>query len=217
MDDIADNHDRTNGTSMPGMAPVATVPDTAARRAADSRHSIPVGRHTLPVVAPALPEPSAAARYLLAAIRIALGWIFLWAFLDKLFGWGFGTPSAKSVLSGGSPTLGFLSSAKGPFSGFFQSIAGNPVTDLLFMAALLAIGGALILGIGMRAAAVAGAVLTVLMWAAVLPPANNPLLDEHLVYAAILIVLAVLGAGDTFGLGRSWAATALVRRAAWLR
>nr|WP_144119361.1 DoxX family protein [Catellatospora sichuanensis] len=217
MDDIADNHDRTNGTTMPSMGPLATVPDTAARRAADSRYPAPAAKHALPTVPPAPLEPSAAARYLLAGIRIALGWIFLWAFLDKLFGWGSATPPAKSVLNGGSPTEGFLSSAKGPFSGFFQSIAGGLVTDLLFMAALLAIGGALILGIGMRLAAAAGAVLTVLMWAAVLPPTNNPFLDEHLVYAAILIVLALLGAGDTLGLGKGWAATSLVRRAGWLR
>jgi thiosulfate dehydrogenase (quinone) large subunit len=29
-----------------------------------------------------------AVRYLLAGVRVALGWIFLWAFLDKLFGLG---------------------------------------------------------------------------------------------------------------------------------
>ncbi|MEV4328407.1 hypothetical protein AB0J37_39725, partial [Microbispora rosea] len=28
-------------------------------------------------------------RYVWAAARIAVGWVFLWAFLDKLFGWGF--------------------------------------------------------------------------------------------------------------------------------
>ncbi|GAB4060515.1 hypothetical protein GCM10028775_76540 [Catellatospora paridis] len=217
MGDIADDHDSINHTPMPSTAPLMTVPDTAARRAADSRHTVPTGRHALPPVAPLPQEHSPAVRYLLAGIRIALGWIFLWAFLDKLFGWGSATAPAKSVLNGGSPTQGFLSSAKGPFSGLFHSIAGGYLTDLLFMAALLAIGSALILGIGMRAAATGGAVLTVLMWAAVLPPTSNPFLDEHLVYAAILIVLALLDAGDTLGLGRAWSTTSLVRRAAWLR
>jgi thiosulfate dehydrogenase [quinone] large subunit len=37
-----------------------------------------------------------------------------------------------------------------------------------------------------------------------------------LVYAAILIVLALLGAGNTLGLGRAWTATPLVQRARWL-
>ena len=31
------------------------------------------------------------ARYLLAALRIVLGWTFLWPFIDKLFGFGYGT------------------------------------------------------------------------------------------------------------------------------
>jgi thiosulfate dehydrogenase [quinone] large subunit len=89
--------------------------------------------------------------------------------------------------------------------------------NVLFMAGLLAVGVALILGIGMRLAAAGGALLTVLMWTAVLPPASNPFMDDHLIYAAVLIVLALLGAGNTLGLGRVWAATPLVRRATWLK
>jgi thiosulfate dehydrogenase [quinone] large subunit len=158
-----------------------------------------------------------ATRYLLAGIRLALGWIFLWAFLDKLFGLGHSTVAANSWLNGGSPTAGFLGkAAAGPFTGFYHSIAGNVVADVLFMAALLGIGTALLLGIGMRIAAGAGALLTVLMWTAVLPPASNPFMDDHLIYAAVLVVLALLGAGTTLGLGRRWAATPLVRRNTWL-
>ncbi|MEU7870324.1 hypothetical protein [Dactylosporangium sp. NPDC049140] len=162
-------------------------------------------------------SPAAAARYVLAGIRLALGWIFLWAFLDKLFGFGFATPSARAWINGGSPTSGFLGSAKGPFSGFYHAIAGTAGADVLFMGALLAVGVALMLGVGMWLAAAGGALLTVMMWTAVLPPASNPFLDEHLVYAAVLIVLALLGAGNTVGLGRVWAALPLVRRAPWLR
>ena len=155
--------------------------------------------------------------HVLAVVRLALGWIFLWAFLDKTFGLGHDTAAAKSWPHGGSPTKGFLGSAsKGPFSGFYHSIAGSSLTDALFMVALLAIGGALILGIGMRLAALGGAVLTVMMWSAVLPPDSNPFMDDHLVYAAVLVLLALLGAGNTWGLGRRWSATALVRRVPWL-
>ncbi|WP_092556716.1 hypothetical protein [Actinoplanes derwentensis] len=158
-----------------------------------------------------------ATRYLLAGIRIALGWIFLWAFLDKLFGLGRGTPAANAWLDGGSPTAGFLGkAASGPFAGVYHSMAGNTVVDALFMTALLGIGTALILGIGMRLAAASGALLTVLMWTAVLPPETNPFMDDHLIYAAVLILLALLGAGTTWGLGRRWAATPLVRRNTWL-
>jgi thiosulfate dehydrogenase (quinone) large subunit len=158
-----------------------------------------------------------ATRYLLAGIRLALGWIFLWAFIDKLFGLGRSTPAANAWLDGGSPTAGFLGkAATGPFAGVYHSMAGNAAVDTLFMTALLGIGVALILGIGMRIAAAAGALLTVLMWTAVLPPETNPFMDDHLVYAAVLILLALLGAGTTWGLGRRWAATALVRRNTWL-
>lgn len=159
---------------------------------------------------------SSAVRWLLVGIRLALGWIFLWAFLDKLFGLGHETPTAKSWLNGGSPTKGFLGSSTGPFEGFFHAIAGNGVVNVLFMVALLAVGVGLILGIGMRLVAAVGALLTVLMWAAVLPPANNLFMDDHLVYAAVLVLLALLQAGDTFGLGRAWSETALVRRMPWL-
>lgn len=167
--------------------------------------------------APTSTRPATAAQYVLAGIRLALGWIFLWAFLDKVFGLGFATPAARAWIHGGSPTNGFLGSAKGPFSGFYHAIAGTAGADVLFMGALLAIGVALMLGIGMRLAAVGGALLTVMMWSAVLPPASNPFMDDHLVYAAILIVLALLGAGNTLGLGRIWATLPLVRRAPWLR
>jgi thiosulfate dehydrogenase [quinone] large subunit len=159
-----------------------------------------------------------AIRYLTAGIRLALGFIFAWAFLDKTFGLGHETTPAKSWINGGSPTKGFLgSAAEGPFKSFYHAIAGNPLIDVLFMAALLGIGVALLLGVAMRLAATAGAALTVLMWSAVLPPAGNPFLDDHIVYAAVVILLALLDAGNTLGLGRRWVELPLVQRVRWLR
>jgi thiosulfate dehydrogenase (quinone) large subunit len=38
-----------------------------------------------------------------------------------------------------------------------------------------------------------------------------------LIYAAVLVVLALLGAGNTLGLGRVWSSLPLVRRAVWLK
>ena len=146
-----------------------------------------------------------------AVTRISIGFIFLWAFLDKVFGLGFATTSAKAWINGGNPTQGFLGSAKGPFSGFFHAIAGTGVANVAFMGGLLAIGTALILGIGMRLAAASGALLTVMMWAAVLPPTSNPFMDDHLVYAVVLVVLAVLRAGDVAGLGAEWRQLPVVR------
>ncbi|MGY0234231.1 DoxX family membrane protein [Longispora urticae] len=160
----------------------------------------------------------AVTRYVLAGLRLALGWVFLWAFLDKLFGLGYATKSNAAWINGGHPTLGFLkNSAKGPFADFYHSIAGTAWADTLFMAGLAGVGVALMLGIGMRIAAIAGALLLVMMWTAVLPPATNPFMDDHLVYAGLLIALALTSAGNTLGLGDWWTKTALVRRLPWLR
>ena len=61
-----------------------------------------------------------------AAIRLSIGWVFLWAFLDKTFGLGHETASKDAWLNGGSPTSGFLGFAtKGPFSGLYHDIAGH--------------------------------------------------------------------------------------------
>jgi thiosulfate dehydrogenase [quinone] large subunit len=164
------------------------------------------------------PTTQRATRYVLAGLRLALGWVFLWAFLDKLFGLGRSTESAKSWLNGGSPTKGFLGNAvSGPFEGMYHSIAGAAWADVLFMAALLAVGTALLLGIGLRVAAIAGGLLLVMMWTAVLPPENNPFMDDHLVYAGVLALLALTAAGNTLGLGRQWAQLPIVQQLPWLR
>ncbi|MDT7574566.1 MAG: thiosulfate dehydrogenase (quinone) large subunit [Pseudonocardiales bacterium] len=73
---------------------------------------------------PAEVQLGTATRYQPAGIRLALGWVFLWAFLDEHFGSGHDTAPAKPWLSGGSPTKGFLGSSKAPFADFFHSIAG---------------------------------------------------------------------------------------------
>jgi thiosulfate dehydrogenase (quinone) large subunit len=69
----------------------------------------------------------------------------------------------------------------------------------------------------MRLAAGAGALMLVMMYTVVLPPTTNPLIDDHLILAVLLIGLAAVGAGNTFGLGRRWAATPLVTRLPWLK
>ncbi|GAB7039060.1 DoxX family membrane protein [Catenuloplanes niger JCM 9533] len=159
-----------------------------------------------------------AARYVFGGIRLALGWIFLWAFLDKTFGLGHETEPAAAWINGGSPTKGFLSfGATGPFQGFYQDIAGAAWADWLFMAGLAGIAVALLLGIGLRIAAATGGLLYVLMWTAVLPPENNIFMDDHLINAALLAGLALIAAGDTLGLGRWWASLPVVRHHTWLK
>lgn len=164
--------------------------------------------------------PSTFAHRALAVLRIAFGLTFLWAFFDKLLALGFATgrsvdpaTGAETVdrfgdaawINGGNPTEGFLKyGADGPFKEFYNSIAGDAWVNVLFMAALLGIGIALTLGVGMRIAAAAGALLYVMMWTVALPPENNPVLDDHILGAITMIVLAAFAAGDTWGLGRWW-------------
>lgn len=152
-----------------------------------------------------------------AVTRVALGFIFLWAFLDKLIGLGKATPSERAWINGGSPTTGYLSNVDGPFSGFFSGMAGQAWADWLFMAGLLGIGVALILGIGMWIAAVSGALLLTLMWLASLPIATNPFLDDHLVYGLVLLGLAASGVGLRYSLASWWRSLPVVRQNHWLR
>lgn len=177
------------------------------------------GAATAPAAQPVSGAPAQkAARYVFAVARLALGWVFLWAFLDKLFGLGHETASARSWINGGSPTKGFLAnSPTGPFESFYNSFAGDAWADWLFMIGLAGIGAALILGIGIRIAAAAGAVLMVMMWSAVLPPENNVFMDDHLIYALVLVGLALIGAGNTLGLGKLWGNIGLVKRNPWLK
>ena len=142
-----------------------------------------------------------------------MGWIFLWAFLDKLLGLGFATKAANAWLSGGSPTSGFLKFAtSGPLKTTFESLSGVVWIDWLFMIGLLFLGIALVLGIGLRIAALGGSFLLFLMWLALFPVENNPFLDEHIVYILVLWVLSYSNAGDFWGLGKWWGKTPLVKQ-----
>ena len=155
--------------------------------------------------------------YALALARIMLGFVFLWAFLDKTFGLGFATESAKAWVNGGSPTTGFLQhgvNPESPFAAVFNGLAGMAWVDWLFMLALLGIGLALVLGIGLRVAAVAGTILMVLMWAALLPLENNPVVDDHLIYAALLWVVAL--SRREWSLTDWWLSQDFVKKNKWL-
>ena len=174
---------------------------------------------TAPAVRYASAETAAqrAARYVWAGVRLGFAWTLLWAFVDKVFGLGFATPGERAWVNGGSPTKGFLSGAEGPFAGFYHDLAGTGFADGAFMLALLGIGSAFALGIGMRVAAVAGAVLYVMMWSVALPPQANPFLDEHLISAAVMVGLALVGAGRTLGLGGYWEKLPIVKAQPWLK
>ena len=167
--------------------------------------------------------PATAAHRSLAVLRLATGFIFLWAFLDKTFGLGFSTPVERAWINGGTPSQGFLMSpaVTGPLKGFFAGIA-SPATDILFMLGMLGIGLAVMLGIGLRVSAVAGSALMILMYLAEWPftpnaSSTNPLVDYHIIYALALVVVAATAAGDTWGLGTWWKNLPIIRTQSWLR
>ncbi|MFE3633582.1 hypothetical protein [Streptomyces sp. NPDC059168] len=172
---------------------------------------------------------STARAYVFASARVLMGFVFLWAFLDKTFGFGYATASGKGWIDGGSPTEGFLGHvAVGPMVSTFHAWAGAAWADWLFMLGLSGIGLALTAGVALRLAALAGTVMMALMWVAEWPPAKhlsdgsasmstNPFADYHVVYAVVLVALAVVSAGDVLGLGRVWARLPIVRDHGWLR
>lgn len=180
------------------------------------------GERTRSAMDEAVIVTSPVGRRVLATLRIATGFIFLWAFIDKTFGLGYSTPRAAAWINGGTPSQGFLKSPAvvGPFKPFFAAIA-SPTTDVLFMLGMLAVGIAVILGIGLRISAVAGTVILLFMYLAEWsfgPNASstNPIVDYHIIFALSLIVVAVLSAGDEWGLGRTWKRLGFVQNHRWL-
>ncbi len=120
-------------------------------------------------------------------LRLLMGFIFLWAFLDKLFGFGIATTSANAWINGGSPTSGFLAhAAQGPLMSFFNSLSGVLLVDWLFMFGLLFVGVTLLVNRFVQWGSIAGILLMILMYLALLWPANNPFVDEHIIYAVLL-------------------------------
>jgi thiosulfate dehydrogenase [quinone] large subunit len=182
--------------------------------------------------APATDTVEARARPLWGLLRLSMGWIFLWAFLDKLLALGFATGRNPKTgiadrfgdaawIHGGSPTDGFLQfglHTKAPFSGFYDSLVGSTFIEWAYMLSMVAIGIALILGITTRLAAGFGVLWMAMFYtASALSPENNPFLDEHVVYAIVLVGLALVGGGRYLGLGRRWEQLTLVEKHPILR
>ena len=152
--------------------------------------------------------------YALALARISLGFIFLWAFLDKMFGLGFSTcrdattnvintGCTQAWIKGGSPTTGFLQHATGPFASFYHNLAGHSIVDYLFMTGLLVFGVGFILGIGIRILSSLAILLLLLMWGAGLWPATNPVIDEHIIYIFVLLAINLSNSQQKWGM-RDW-------------
>jgi thiosulfate dehydrogenase [quinone] large subunit len=176
-------------------------------------------------------------------LRLLMGWIFLWSFLDKAFALGFSTGRVvddvgqtvridffgdAAWISGASPTAGAIGFATtGPLAEFFQNITGFAMTDAgptaaawidwVFMLSMLLIGLGLLTGIMTRLAAVGGVIwMAIFYLATAIWPEHNPFVDDHVVEAVVLVGLILANAGRYFGLGRRWQEVGFVKDRTWL-
>jgi len=169
-------------------------------------------------------------RRVFGILRLAMGWTFLWAFLDKSFALGFATgrlddgsidfwAKGAAWFNGGSPTKGVFTYAlnAGPFQGFYERLGHVTVTaqgatasppewiNVVYMVSMVLIGLGLITGVMTRLAAAGGiAWMAIFYTATAIWPENNPFLDDHIVYAIVLVGLIVANAGRYYGLGKIW-------------
>lgn len=180
------------------------------------------------------PVGSRAGWVMLSITRIAIGFYFLWAFLDKLLGLGFSTCRAVAEdatfsinamcdaawVNGGRVTEGYLvfgGNPNSPFNEFFVDLGGQPWTDWPFMIGLAGVGVALILGIGTRIGAFSAVAMLVMMYLTQIPLATNPFLDDHLVMSIAIVAVVLLEARyQAFGLGSWWKRLSLVQKNRWL-
>ncbi len=131
-------------------------------------------------------------KFINKALRIIMSFVFLWAFVDKLFGLGFATKRGSAWINGISPTNGFLSfGTKGPFVDIFHSIAGLAIVDWVFMLSLLFIGLTLLFNKYLKIGVLVGIILLALMYLSLMLPINNPIVDEHIVYIFVLASIYV--------------------------
>jgi thiosulfate dehydrogenase [quinone] large subunit len=170
----------------------------------------------------------------LSVTRILVGFIFLWAFIDKLIGLGFTTCRSKEEgstaidvmcdsawLSGGKITKGYLGSSSGPLEDVFVSLGDQRWTDWIFMIGLLGIGLALMLGIGTKIASWCGVAMLAMMYVSHAWPGavvgTNPVVDYHVIYAvAGVATVYVELQRQSIGLGNWWRKLPIVQKNQWL-
>lgn len=160
--------------------------------------------------------------YSIVIMRVMMGWVLFQGGVTKLVTYLDANPENNWTAAG------FLTNAVpagNPFADVFAAMAGNPLVDALNMWGLTLTGLALLLGVFVRWSAFWGAVMMLFYWAAALqggllaglPLANGWVVDDHLVYAALLFGLGALGTGRILGLDARIEETDLVQRNPWLR
>lgn len=162
--------------------------------------------------------PRNAEGYVLGVLRITMGWIWLWAFLDKLLGLGFATTAENAWINGKSPISGFLAFGTNPDSPFATFFTENllqyaDIMDFVLMGMFLFVGVSLTLGIFVRLASIAGIFFMISIVLAGIPFANNPIIDNHIVYAMILLFFITTPiVGQYIGIGSKWQELTIVNK-----
>ena len=126
-------------------------------------------------------------------LRISIGWFMFYAGITK-------------ILDPNWSAAGYLKGAK-LFVGFYQWMLSPgilPVINFVNEWGLTLLGVSLILGVFVRLSSILGAILMLLYYFPILDfPYPNPhsyIVDEHVIYALVLILFAAIRAGRVWGL-----------------
>jgi thiosulfate dehydrogenase [quinone] large subunit len=153
--------------------------------------------------------------YSFVVLRVVMGWILFQGGITKVLDpeW-----TAAGYLQNAIP-------AGNPFMSLWQSFAGSPTLDFLVAWGLTLTSLGLILGALVRWNAFWGAIMMISFWAAALegglaqglPLAHGWVVDDHIVYAALLFGLGAFGAGRILGVDNYLEKTDFVKRNPWLK
>ena len=131
-------------------------------------------------------------RLSLVLLRLSLGWLMFYAGITK-------------VLNPEWSAAGYLNGAK-TFAGLYRWLAGPgmlPVTNFINEWGLTLLGVSLMLGAFVRLSSLLGALLMLLYYFPVLEfpyVSRSFLVDEHVIYALVLLYFAAVRAGRVWGL-----------------
>ncbi|WP_276273393.1 DoxX family protein [Haloarcula litorea] len=160
--------------------------------------------------------------YAILSLRLTMGWVLLQGGLTKLITYLDANPENNWTAAG------YLANAipeGNPFMGMWGAMAGSPIVDILVMWGLTLTGIGLMIGAFVRWNAFWGAVMMMMFWAAALqggllaglPLAHGWVIDDHVVYAALLFGLGAIGAGRILGVDAYIEKLDVVKNNAWLR
>lgn len=149
-------------------------------------------------------------KFILTLLRIGMGWLMFYAGIVK-------------VIDSDWTSVGYIANAK-TFASFYQWLAlpqNTSWVNFLNEWGLTLIGISLILGIFVRLSSIAGFLMMLLYYFPVLSfpyiAPHSYIVDEHVIYALVFLLLAALRAGRIFGLENWCSSLPICRRLPGLR